>query len=288
MAEGIQGRRCATHDLSTGDLARMIELERSFRAASRIRESTMTVTIPVRFVHIVSGNEGVISRAQREDQIAVMNSAFDNAGVSFTYNEDEVVEVDDATFFAMGHGSRAERQCKELHQAIPSTEGLNFYTARPAGGILGWATFPHDMAGDPKMDGVVMLDGTLPGGASESYNLGITAVHEVGHWLGLYHTFQGGCFPPGDEVSDTPAHAGPNYGKPADADQPHNLCPSEPSSALCPIHNYMNYCDDEWLTEFTDGQIERIWAQIGMFRSDLLTSGMAEIRESDLAAPVIW
>lgn len=289
MAEEVLGRRCATHDLSSGDLARMSEMERAFRAASRITESTLSVTIPVHFIHVVSGSQGIITRDQREKQIEVMNDAYAQSGVSFAYSEDEVTEVDNADFFAMGHGSLAERQCKERHQSIDPKKGLNFYTARPAGSILGWATFPHDMAGDPKRDGVVMLDGTLPGGAMTGYNLGITAVHEVGHWLGLYHTFQGGCFPPGDEVSDTPAHAGPNYGKPSDADQPHNLCPSEPSSALCPIHNYMNYGDDDWLNEFTDGQIERIWAQIGMFRSDLLSpvAGTTEA-ESTLAAPVVW
>lgn len=288
MANEVLGRRCATHDLSSGDLARMADMERAFRASSRITESTLSVTIPVRFIHIVSGNEGVISRAQREEQINVMNTVFAPTGVSFSYSENEVAEVDNHAFFTMGHGSLAERQCKVQHQAIGSAKGLNFYTARPAGSLLGWATFPHDMAGDPQMDGVVMLDGTLPGGSMTNYNLGITAVHEVGHWLGLYHTFQGGCFPPGDDVSDTPAHAGPNFGKPRDEDQPHNLCPSEPSSALCPIHNYMNYGDDDWLNEFTDGQIERIWAQIGMFRSELLSPTTSAVAESSLSAPVVW
>lgn len=288
MADEILGRRCATHEMSTGDLARMVELERAFREASRITESTMAVTIPVRFIHIVSGSEGVISQGQREDQIDVMNTAYADTGVSFTYAEDEVAEVNNATFFTMGHRSAAERQCKEQHQAIEPTMGLNFYTARPAGSILGWATFPQDMAGDPKMDGVVMLDGTLPGGSVTNFNFGKTAVHEVGHWLGLYHTFQGGCIPPGDEVADTPAHSAPNYGKPPDSGQPHNLCPSEPSSALCPIHNYMNYADDEWMNKFTDGQIERIWAQIGMFRSELLTPDASSVSEFTLAAPVVW
>ncbi len=288
MANEILGRRCATQDLSTGDLARMSDLERSFRAASRIAESTMSVTIPVRFIHIVSGSQGVITEDQRKEQIKVMNDSFKPSGVCFSYDESEVTEVDKPELFNMGHGSAAERQCKEMHQAIDPAKGLNFYTARPGGGLLGWATFPHDMAGDPKMDGVLMLDGTLPGGSVTNYNLGKTGTHEVGHWVGLYHTFQGGCFPPGDDVADTPAHSGPNFGKPADSEQPLNLCPSEPSSALCPIHNYMNYTDDEWMTEFTDGQVERIWAQIGMFRSKLLESTTAAVPESTLAAPVVW
>ncbi|MDP5306662.1 zinc metalloprotease [Paracoccus spongiarum] len=288
MAEDILGRRCATHDLGSGDVARMVELERDFRARSRIAESTLQVTIPVRFIHIVSGAQGVVTRQQREDQIAVMNAAFAPAGVSFSHDEAQVSEIDNAAFFAMGHGSAAERQCKSQTQAIAPEQGLNFYTARPGGGLLGWATFPHEMAGDPVMDGVVMLDGTLPGGATADFNKGKTAVHEVGHWLGLWHTFQGGCFPPGDEVADTPAHSGPNFGKPADSGQPYNRCPSEPSSALCPIHNYMNYVDDDWMTEFTDGQIQRIWAQIGMFRSRLLQPGVSNVRESALAAPVVW
>ena len=283
----VLGRRCGTHDLSTGDRMRMAEMENDFRARTRISEADLSVTIPVHFIHVVDGQNGTITDGQRADQIQVMNTAFSSMGISFVYNEDDVVIVEDAQLFRVGHGSLRERQCKSQHQAVDPEKGLNFYTAEPGGSILGWATFPHEMVGDPEMDGVVMLHTTLPGGTGAPFNLGLTAAHEVGHWLGLYHTFQDGCFGSGDEVDDTPAHSGPNFGKPSDVDHPHNLCPHEPAGAECPIHNYMNYVDDDWMNEFTAGQKDRAWAQIAMFRTQLLgVADSARIAESGVE--VVW
>ncbi len=209
MADEPIQRRCATHDPGTGDRARMAVVERNFLAQTGISEAALAVNIEVAFIHVINGAAGKITKTQREKQIAVLNTAYTGSGISFHYDEAKVVEVNNADFFKMGHKSLRERQCKTANKVLDPTRGLNFYTAEPGGGLLGWATFPFEMEGDPDMDGVVILHSALPDGTSAPYNLGATAVHEIGHWLGLYHTFQDGCAGAGDEVADTPSHAGP-------------------------------------------------------------------------------
>lgn len=86
---------------------------------------------------------------------------------------------------------------------------------------------------------------TMPGSPGapwlENRRQGKTATHEVGHWFGLFHTFDGdSCEGEGDMIDDTPAMLDATSGCPARAD----TCPDQPG--LDPIHNYMNYSDDEW------------------------------------------
>src|SRR5262249_29173027 len=156
---------------------------------------------------------------QLDQQIDVLNTAYQNAG--FQFKRGTTDRTTDKTCFAMTPGSSAETKCKGKFTAKAANDpnkGLNLYTANPDGGVLGWSTLPWYLAASTSIDGVVILFSTFPGGTAEPYNLGYTSVHEIGHWLGLYHTFQGGCSKTNDHVTDTPQEADASFGCPTNQD----------------------------------------------------------------------
>ena len=152
---------------------------------------------------------------------------------------------------------KTERDMKSaLHEGGATT--LNVYAADIGGGLLGWAYFPKGYNnGRDFIDGVVILDESMPGGTAGKYAFGDTLTHEVGHWMMLEHTFAHGCGASGDYVADTPKEAGPQFDCPEGAD----TCKAP---GLDPIRNFMDYTQDECMNEFTPGQVERMsdaWQQ---------------------------
>ena len=267
------GRRCGCSRPSYVKRQQVDAKLREFRDANAtFRTLPGAIEIPIQFTHITDGATGQITAQERQDQVEVLNGAYGPHGITFSYDEAQVRVVDNADWFRMGHDSAAERVAKSALGVDPEAT-LNFYTT-DGGGLLGWATFPWELEGDPVTDGVVMVYTSLPNVGRPPYNEGQTATHEIGHWLGLYHTFQGGCAATGDHVGDTVPHDGPNYGTPQVGLQ-HNAC--DPN-ALAPVQNYMNYVDDAWMNSFTDGQVARMRDMVGTFRPKLLGNPNSDVR----------
>jgi len=218
------------------------------------------ITIPVAVHVITNGSQGNVSSGQINSQINVLNQAYNGTGFSFSLAS--VDYTDNASWYSMGISSAAESQAKQALNVDPYTH-LNIYIAGIGGGLLGWATFPSSLSGDPTDDGVVLLNESLPGGSAYPYNEGDTGTHEVGHWLGLYHTFQGGCNGNGDYVDDTPAERSPAYGCPIGRDS----CRRDAGDD--PVTNFMDYTDDSCMFEFSDCQIVRMHEQVAAFRTQL-------------------
>ena len=96
------------------------------------------------------------------------------------------------------------------------------------------------------------------------YDLGMTAVHEIGHWSGLYHTFQGGCDAPGDDVTDTAYEENAATGCPLKRP---SACPDE--TRFDPVENYMDYSDDACMKHFTPMQYQRMKDMVSYYRYKL-------------------
>ena len=245
-------------------------------------DPSFLATIPV-YVHVVRGISstgavvGDVTDGQIGQQIVELNRGFSGfydvvgdahadpgktaTGFSFT-----LAGVDRTTNDAWWRGAPGTAEEFAMKGALQrgGPTALNLYLTSGAG-FLGWAYLPKINVWHKKyavLDGVVVHYGSLPGGFIPRYNLGFTAVHEAGHWLGLYHTFNPepfGCRGDSDRIDDTPPMQEPTGGCPTGKD----TCP-EPG--LDPIHNFMDYSDDACYTEFSTGQAARMQAQYSHWR----------------------
>lgn len=245
--------------------------------------------IPV-VVHIIMDNtctDGVISDAMVQSQIDILNEDFlalagsngangTDAQVTFVLATEDpdglaatgITRTCNSTWFG-DNGTYWNTLAWDPHRY------LNIYTNQPPSGILGYVPFlPADAGGTlvgDSSDRVVILWSAFGRDADAvPYDQGRTATHEVGHYLGLEHTFNPsgscgsatppGCYGDGDLLCDTPVEASPRFG-----------CPTDPESCGSPdpYTNYMDYTEDLCMDQFTVEQTRRTRCSLEHYRPNL-------------------
>jgi len=219
------------------------------------------------FIHVITrkNGSGAPSAKQIRQQMGVINKAYAGesaASSAKTRFRFKVVDTDYTRNNAWydwnltPDGSDEDAEAKQAKRALHrgGRAALNVYIAGLGSGLLGYANYPWE--GPLKLDGLVILNESMPGGAAAPYNLGDTGPHEIGHWLGLFHTFENGCTRPGDYIGDTPYQddgdniffcgGNPDFGA--------DTCPQP---GLDPVHNFMSYGDDACLNRFSPDQARR-------------------------------
>ncbi|MCH4552333.1 M43 family zinc metalloprotease [Aestuariibaculum lutulentum] len=290
------------------NLKKAISIRKSLKQTNT-KQTSVVVTIPV-VVHVLHNGEDIglgsnISDAQILSQIDVLNQDFrrqigtpgyndhpDGADIEIEFclvqKSPEGCPTNGIDRIDIGQDGVVETDQEDGYTKVnafkPSTiwdpsSYLNIWTVAFNGGsgLLGYAQLP---GGNSETDGVVINykhfgsinydDGSFS--LNGPYNEGRTTTHEIGHFLGLYHTFQGGCSGEnansGDFCEDTPAVSEANYNCPVGVDS----CPN--SGGVDMIENYMDYTQDSCMNIFTQDQKDRMLATLAteINRSSLITS----------------
>ncbi|KAI0444920.1 hypothetical protein F4803DRAFT_510276 [Xylaria telfairii] len=243
-----------------------LAIHAQFFEEERLQTDVQAAAIPTVnvYFHLVASSkkpaDGWVDDSRIEKQMKVLSNSYESHGITF-----KRAGTTRTVNAAWAQGNNSDEMKAKLRNG--SYNDLNIYLHHSLpGNAAGVCTFPKAVGGPGtyNFDGCQILTESLPDGRPyNGLNDGKAGVHEVGHWFGLLHTFQGGCEAPGDFVDDTPFEKSPppNGGCPTGL----NSCPDKPGND--PIHNHMDYTSGKCKTRFTPGQQKRMHSQWAKFRA---------------------
>ncbi len=228
-------------------------------------ERTLSVT-----VHIAEDSLGATGYdlADLTDAINKLNNDFEPIGISF-----EVCEINNMENFQFNDFDQQEHEDDMLSMYF-QVNTINIYltdvVVRQGQEVGGYAYFPGGKD-------VILID-------KEYMNAGFDVlVHEMGHFFGLYHTFEtdgfgvelvdgSNCETTGDLICDTEADPNEDADNEDFPDCNYNGTPVVDSNGefyVPPTNNYMSYYSEDCTCRFTPQQYNRMLEQYQQLRAYL-------------------
>ncbi|RCI16289.1 hypothetical protein L249_1856 [Ophiocordyceps polyrhachis-furcata BCC 54312] len=236
---------CASKNLNATELRQLQEVLIKADTSRNANDRSDTDLWPVKtHIHVVAASWDELYRFQREGvidtQFSRLNRDYAQAGIKFSLRSSGWY-----VHPTWAHGQGEEQMQQALGKG--GYDELNIYLIsslkmKPGAPTTanGYCSIPESTPSHKSLafHGCMVMAETTIGDYKVDYGMGRVGVHEVGHWFGLLHTFEGGCVPDADGVPDTP----PQYGQTDFCPASRPSCPGYPD--LFAPYNIMDYAGE--------------------------------------------